>query len=128
MIPFLTYSVKVVYIITFIAFKIYVRIELYTVYMVQPSQLSIEGSHGAIQKLGGPINILPIASYSYNCIYCARCNLGMSCKSHIAPAQINKEDRQSWLWLLLISYMCYSMYLKKKKMMKVSRFRKVWNV
>lgn len=85
MIPFLTYSVKVVYIITFIAFKIFVRIELYMVYMVQPAQLAIEEDHGVIQKLGGPISVLPIACYSFNCIYCARCNLGLSCKSHIPP-------------------------------------------
>lgn len=45
MIPFLTYSIKVVYIVTFVAFKIFVRIELYMVYMVQPAHLAIEQNH-----------------------------------------------------------------------------------
>ena len=65
------------------------------VYMVQPSQLSIEEDYGAIQKLGGPVNVLPIASYSFNCLYCARCNLGMSCKSHVPLASLQNQNQNS---------------------------------
>ena len=42
MVPFPLYSIKIVYIITFIAFKIYVRIELYLVPMVYPKAFPIE--------------------------------------------------------------------------------------
>lgn len=85
MIPYLTYSIKVVYVITFIAFKIYVRIELYVVPMIQPDHLALEGYSEILEKLEAQPPTLPIASYSFNCIYCARCNLGFSCKSHVPP-------------------------------------------
>ena len=54
MIPFASYSIKVVYIITFIAFKIYVRIELYMVPMIDPPQLAMEEPSEMIWKLDGP--------------------------------------------------------------------------
>lgn len=86
MIPLPMYSIKVVYIITFIAFKIYVRIELYLVPMVFPNAFPIEYPEEKtnIPMLANQPKPIPIASYSYNCIYCARCNLGMSCKSHFS--------------------------------------------
>lgn len=36
MVPFPTYSLKIVYIITFIAFKLYVQVEVYIIPMISP--------------------------------------------------------------------------------------------
>lgn len=89
------YSIKVVYIITFIAFKIFVRVELYLIPMVYPNAFPIEypqDQWGAPQ-LAGQSAAIPIACYSYNCIYCARCGLGMSCKSHV-PGYSEPEAKE----------------------------------
>lgn len=83
MIPFPTYSIKIVYIITFIAFKIYVRIELYWVPMVYPQAFPIESNAMDVWAVGGQARPIPIASYSFNCLYCARCGLGLSCGAHV---------------------------------------------
>jgi hypothetical protein len=84
MIPFSDYSIKIVYIITFMAFKIYVRVDLFIVPMVDPWAFPIQQDHDIweMPMIYGHGQI-PIASYSFNCIYCARCNLGLSCNSHV---------------------------------------------
>lgn len=94
MIPFATYSIKVVYIITFIAFKLYLQVEIYLVPMVAPEFLSIENdpSIEPILKIAREtMDMVPLANYSFNCIYCARCNLGMSCKNHVPQVPRKKS-------------------------------------
>ena len=41
MVPFQTYSLKIVYIITFIAFKLYVQVEVYIIPMINPQFMAI---------------------------------------------------------------------------------------
>lgn len=86
MIPFSMYSIKIVYIITFIGFRIFVRVDLYIVPMVYPEAFPIEEDENSWQApmIYGRSGQVPIASYSFNCIYCARCNLGLSCRSHVS--------------------------------------------
>jgi RsiW-degrading membrane proteinase PrsW (M82 family) len=82
MIPFPTYSVKATYLFMFIGFKVYVTVELALVQMLSspPNALERDFVYGALEE---PKKLIPIAIYSFNCIFYARCGLGFTYQSQM---------------------------------------------
>lgn len=80
MIPFSTYSLKMVYLVTLIGYRVYVRLDIYWIPMVYPSAFPIDqDKEQECRALIKPdMKPIPIASYYFNGFYWSRSSPDMA--------------------------------------------------